>query len=631
MERPKDDDGYDAPWAKLFGGLFVSLGVGSIFSFGSLSPEFQMITGASESQAAVIGLAGDVGLWFYIIPGTSFDRYGTRFGFAVGASLVAVGAAATVIALLVKAQYAIVAATWAVLGHGLGWLFCHNLLSNVKSWQPNARGYAVGSLQAFFGMSGPFFISVYENNIFNQKILIPFVAFMGVFTVLAVVFAIYMGGGADNLLEVGVLNDRAKRRYTRVSFYIVFLLLLIVSTSLAEQTTWSSYIILLAFILTFPVMFFDRIVGETFADEKVRTKTDDDHVAVGVGDDDKAEPLLLDDDDDDANLVTTTTTTPVTTTTPPVTTTTTPPVTTTRPRNNNKEPLACVSPEHWIEFWELFVTFGVLVGGALSTSNSMSAIARSLKTCQSMKITAAALSLLTVSDAFGRFFSGVLINKKVCDGSVVMAAGAIFLGASHTAYSAAHAVTAGPYSSGDGFLFLAASALSGLADGTAWTACPWLTAARFGTNRYGDNFGVVAMAAAISIVILVKGVLPVGDKPSKDDDYQQVMYNCTSVHDDDDSVDKACYGAECFAVFHRTIQAASVVALVCALDMERRRYLRQRRDVSSGGKQAGDLHKADSSSARLPTITEEKSDDGSSPNDFAPTRDFAPTPSSSSS
>ena len=547
---------YEAPWLKLVGGLGIAVSVGAIFSFGALSPAFMKLTHSTSEQAASIGLGGNVGFGLYLIPGLSFDRYGTRFGFMVGVCLLILGFGATCAALSVGANYLVVAVTWAAAGHAMAWLLCTNLLSNVKSWKPEARGYAVGSLQSFFCMSAPLFISIWENKIFDSTRLVPFLAFIVVWTLIFVSIAVICGGGSDDLLNSGIFDARAAKRFSRLQVYIAALLLLIVATGLAQQTQWASYTIVAAIIFGVPAVLFlsdrthsdDDLEGDDVVDKALSKKEEEVKPL--------EEPLLLVPKEEESPT---------------------------------QEPLAALGPQ-WMEFWELFLIFGILTGGALSTSISMVSIARSVGTCEYKTLAAFSLTLLTASDAFARMVGGVVINAKFADGSVVLAVGALFLGASHTAFSAAHGLSLheGPYSTGNSFLFLAAAAMSGLADGCAWTSCPWLTQARFGATRYGNNFGIVTVAAVVGIIVFIKAVLPIGDQPDDDDDYYLVAYNhtyndtytifnsshhpnsynCASIDDDDD---KSCYGGRCFSVFHRTCQATALVAFVCALDLERRR------------------------------------------------------------
>ena len=49
-----------------------------------------------------------------------------------------------------------------------------------------------------------------------------------------------------------------------------------------------------------------------------------------------------------------------------------------------------------------------------------------------------------------------------------------------------------------GSAFYVAAALAGLADGAAWTACPWLVARMFGTAHYGNVFGLACFGAAVA-------------------------------------------------------------------------------------------------------------------------------------
>ena len=581
----------EASWLKLFGGLLLSLCVGGISSFGSLSSSFQRMSGSTAGQVAAVGLAGDCGLFFSYLPGFAMDRLGRRFGFIVGSLLVAFGFGSTILALALRANYLFLVATWFLVGHGFAWLFCTNLLSNVTSWKHEARGYAVGALQSFFGMSGPFFIAVYENIVFDSKKLVPFLIFMASLTLLAVAHASYCGGGLMlTTTEEGRLDKDATRRFQRICVYVVLVLLLIVSTSLAEQTLWNSYLILAVFLFgLYPVIFFGETTTSRVVVVEDRNTTREPFIIFDDDDEDEEGDDFFPRGEEEDNFVVG------------------------KGEEDSEEPLACLGPLR-VEFWELFLTFGVLVGGALSTSNSMSSITMSLPTCQYGKLSSAALTLSTASDAFGRLISGVLINTNVCDGSVVLAAGALALGAAHTAYSAAHAVT-GPYSSGDGFLFLVASSLNGFADGTAWTACPWLCADRFGTKRYGDNFGLATLSAIFSFVMIVLVVLPVGQTDNYDE--EKMLRRChdsSPIYEDDDR-QQACYGGKCFFYFHRTIQAASVLALICALDMERRRRNRnnnrQQKQQKAGKEkqQKAPNNGFYTSPPTMPTITEEKEED----------------------
>jgi len=380
--------------------------------------------------------------------------------------------AATVAALSAGASYAVVACTWAVSGQGLCWLLCNNLLSNVKSWRPDARGYAVGSLQSFFGMSAPIYISIWENEIFKSSALVPFLLFVIVWILCAVGVAVCCGGGNERLENAGVFDRTARRRFFRLQLAIAGLLLLIVSTALAQQTQWASYVIVAAAILGVPTLIF------VFPDEASPVTTREE-AANDRG--------LDDDDDDDATPKT------LTSLGEPLLLENNPRTTKDDGATLTKEPLAAIGPR-CVEFWEIFVIFAILTGGALATSNSMVAIARSVGTCEFAKLASFALTLSTAGDAFGRMLGGAAINAKAADGAVVMAVGALCLGAAHTAFSAAHglALHQGPYSTGTSFLFLVAAGINGLADGCAWTACPWLTQARFGATRYGDNFGLVS-------------------------------------------------------------------------------------------------------------------------------------------
>jgi len=509
-----------------------------------------------------------------------------------------------------KANWLSVAVTWGTVGHGFCWIYCTNLFSNVTSWRHEARGYVVGSMQAFFGMSGSIMISIYSSDVFEETRLVEFLIFAVVVTLGLTVLARCLA--LADVQSLGRLDALSLKRFRAVAIYVVILLSFVVITSLADQTSWSAYAIIASLICLGPVLCY------VFPYEQQRPKEnddDDDHQFILLDDGEpllpattkssltrskRSEPSLdsavtspssvdssdvddrsFSDEGDAASTVVVDTPpakkkkiptllsgalSPSPPPPPPLTTTKVIPAPPPVPPPP-KDQLACISSRHTVEFWTLFVAFGVVTGGAIATSNSMVAIARSLRTCQYAHLSTASLTLLTASDAFARMIGGVVINAEVCDGNVVLAAGALLIGASHTVFSAAHDVSGGPYSSTDSFLFLIASAMAGLANGAAWTSCPWLVSARFGTQRYGENFGIVTFAAIVGVMLYVKAVLPLGDAPTDDD-----TFHC---HDHDDDT-PACYGAHCFYVFHRSIQAAALVAFVLALDLERKRIFKHR-------------------------------------------------------
>ena len=546
----------EAAWYKLAGGLGMAVSVGAVFSFGALSPEFMKLTNCSSEEASSIGLAGLVGFGFYVLPGLSFDRFGTRFGFIVGVCLAILGLGGASVALVLRSSYVVVAIFWACAGHAMAWLLCANLLSNVKSWEPGARGYVVGSLQAFSGASAPLFIGIWRSDLFGAKSLVPFLLFILAWTLCSVAIAVLTGGGTDDLQEAGIFDAKSKHRFYRLQLYIAALLVLIVAAGLATQTQdWASYVIVAALFAGVPAVLFLFREKRSQLDDRVK----DPHEDVDDKDKDEAVITLAAPVEEGGGLVE--------------------PLLPSPPQDI--EPLAALGPL-WIEFWELFLVFAILTGGALSTSISMVSIARSLGTCEFATISAFSLTLLTASDAFARMSGGVLINSKTLDGSLVLAAGALFLGASHTAFSAAHGLNLhqGPFSTPRAYLFLAAAAMSGAADGFAWSACPWLTQARFGAARYGNNFGIVALAAIIGQTLFLKAIQPIGDVPSDDDDRHPSSFRCATIDDDDD---ESCYGGNCFSVFHRTCQAAALVALLGALDLERRRRNRLQSIIHKDG------------------------------------------------
>ncbi|KAJ8599736.1 hypothetical protein CTAYLR_003409 [Chrysophaeum taylorii] len=497
MNKAKNNDLATA-WRQLLAGLVLNAVVGSIFAFGKLSSSLERQTGASTSQVALVGLAGDLGLWLNVVPGAAQNRVGARGGLIVGLALGAFGYAAVALLLARHAHYGLVAAAWFVCGHANSWLYVTGLVTNVKNWHPSARGSVVGCLQAFFGASGALFVQFFVA-FFRAEHVVAYVGTVGAVTLLA---GVWMLANVEPV-PFQRLDRVGERRCARIATLVAGLLCLIIATSLSDATSWGAYGSIVSLALMYPLVLYDT--PEDFAGEEVLLPADN------------STPLA---------------------------------------------PLAALSEDTRRDFWLLWLGFGAAVGGAIATSNSMSAIAQATSSCRFDVLASRAVTLLTSFDAGARMVAGVYVQRRG-NGGIVLACACAFLATAHVGFLALP-VRVGSAFSPPAWRVLGCASFVGAANGAAWTACPWLVSNRFGTERYGDNFGLACTGAMVAVVIFSYVILPIDDTASSS------PRDC-QLDDDDDDPSDVCYGAHCFRTFHHALIVAGAIGMLVSLRLDLKR------------------------------------------------------------
>ncbi|KAJ1444923.1 major facilitator superfamily domain-containing protein [Pelagophyceae sp. CCMP2097] len=539
-----------AAWGQLYGGFVLISLCGPVFAFGALSSSFQHALGCNAGDAAVIGLAGDLGMWLNILPGAARDRFGDRLGYAVGSVMVAAGYSALAAALAAEA-YAAAAVAWFVVGHGCAWLYTTALLTNVTNFEPRARGYAVGTLQSFFGLSATLLIQLYvgcvggsvvggrcEGGWFGATKLRAFFDCLGAATVCAAAACLASSRAARRPSGGAILaraTPAAYRRFDRILVHVAVILVYMVVASEAGAAVgvWSNYGLLALYAALYVTIF------HLDATSKAERRSECTYIPGDVlgrmrrsFTRDPAPHVFEVDGPPTAALL------PGAAAEPPPS----PPP--------DMRPLQVMKSR---KFYLLFVAFGATVGGTIATSNSMVTIAKSRRSCDSPALAASALTLLTATDALARIASGLLINKFHVDGSTVLVAATAGLCASQVVFAL--------FFSSD-TAFRVAATLSGAADGAAWTACPWLVAKLFGAKHYGANFGLTCLSSSFAMLAFTYVVIPRTSRAT------EAPMHCPHAT----GASEVCYGKSCFHGLHVAVAACAAIGIVCAaaLDSARR-------------------------------------------------------------
>lgn len=571
------EDAEAAAWRSFLGGLYVNAGVAPMFAFGAMSSSFTRVIGCGDGETNLIGVAADLGLWLNIVPGMVYDRRGAKFTVICGLAMALVGYALTIDSLVEGRPWYAVAVGWFLVGHGCAWVYTSTLLFNVTNFAVGARGYAVGALQACFGLSGTVFVQLYMacvggtleggvcvGGFFGGRDLVAYLSFVAVLLGAATGANLLLSSSAmrrraaDPKLSPIAGDGRALGRLSRIlaQCFLICVVCVGVGVGGGSTRTWSAYALLGCFALYPPLLFlldgpaeredaphpraFSRRNTYLLPSERSAPTSTPTSLAPSGG--------ISDDESDDLD---------VPFLPPPQ-----------RPDASARDAAA-----HWT-FWFLLATayigpswafvmcsptlvpfhrwvaFGTCVGGAITCSNNMALLARARGDCDYETLAGRGLAILTGADAFARIMGGVAITRLRCDGATVLSGGAFALFLSQALWLAS------PRSPDP--VFLVSAGLAGVADGAAWTACPWLVAKLFGTTHYGNNFGLVCTATMIGVLVFSYGVLQRGI---------QAHANANDAIDcgpTSNPADLVCYGPSCFRTLHATIAAMAAIATVSA-------------------------------------------------------------------
>ena len=130
-------------WAVLVGVIFLEVIGGSPYAFAVYAPQLQSLFAWPNAAIAAVGGIGNVGLYLALDAGFFFDARGPA-ATALGGALLSLLGYAPPQALVALASF--------TLNHGAGWLDTAAVSTAVRAF-PRDRGFVVGLLKSFFGLS----------------------------------------------------------------------------------------------------------------------------------------------------------------------------------------------------------------------------------------------------------------------------------------------------------------------------------------------------------------------------------------------------------------------------------------------------------------------------------------------
>lgn len=487
-------------WVTLSAGIYLMLCAGPIFAFGAISDDVRKLLGATEWQQQLIATAGNVGLWTNVVGGLVFDRFGARPTLTAGAMMAVAGYIGFYLALIHRWHPLVAAVAWATVGHGSGWIYISTLFSNVKNFTPADRGFVVGTMSTFFGVSATIMVAILGGCIggsitshgdceggFLGGSVIDYIKFLGVFVGGISILGICLTRVQER--SATAPDDFVHFRFNLLLAGVLILVAFICGVNVSALTfdpwikTYANYVLfalLLAF-LALPIHF--------------------------AGEDEESEDAT-DDCDGESSI--------------------------------SEQAFVCapegLTPGEVVRtrrFWALWLVFGATVGGYIMTLNNLGSMA----TSRSLDTLAGRLGIIfaTGSDTFSRFLSGFVVGKGVpltmllgCGPLLMCASQVIFVFSTESAW------------------FYVACIILGLADGIMWTLGPLFTGKAFGLRASGKNFGLVVLAAACFALLLMLGLEP-------------AVY-----HAHLRPGETVCYGVGCFQLTHAFVCMLSLVVSVVA-------------------------------------------------------------------
>ena len=148
-------------WAVLVGVIFLEVIGGSPYAFAVYAPQLQSLFAWPNAAIAAVGGIGNVGLYLALDAGFFFDARGPA-ATALGGALLSLLGYALLWAAATGAlggsagapapPQALVALASFTLNHGAGWLDTAAVSTAVRAF-PRDRGFVVGLLKSFFGLS----------------------------------------------------------------------------------------------------------------------------------------------------------------------------------------------------------------------------------------------------------------------------------------------------------------------------------------------------------------------------------------------------------------------------------------------------------------------------------------------
>mmetsp|Transcript_111208 Transcript_111208/g.309712 ORF Transcript_111208/g.309712 Transcript_111208/m.309712 type:complete len:564 (+) Transcript_111208:109-1800(+) len=524
-------------WVSLAAGVYLMVIAGPVFSFGSISNAVQQQLDATEHQKQLISTAGNVGLWTNVVGGLVFDSFGARPTMLAGALLAACGYACMYLALVQRWHPLAAAAAWAVVGHGSGWLYISTLFANVKNFLPAERGFVVGTMSCFFGVSATIMIAVLDGciggsiatdgtcvNGFLGGSVTGYIGFLAVVVSVVGIVGALLTHVEERTSTAG--DDRANLRFNLLLAGVLALVAFICGSNIYALTmspslrTWANFVL---FALLAPFLALPFAAGPAQSGNGSNTEPEASKDLMDEGRSPfvpKEVPEKAKEDQVDEGG------------------------TSLMPKEvPEKAPVMCVlpmmegmGPSEVVctkRFWALWFVFGVTVGTYIMTLNNMVSIAAS------RDVGALAghmcVVLATSSDTFSRFVSGFVVGKGLPP-TLLLACGPILMCSGQLALIFGGSAIP---------LYIACVPL-GLSDGIMWTLGPLLTGKAFGLRSSGRNFGLIVLSAATFALLLLLGLEPTV--------YSAHLQPGESV----------CHGAGCFGLTHGVTAGLNVSAVLTA-------------------------------------------------------------------
>ena len=520
-------------WWVLSAAILVQCSAGLTYCFGIYSEDLQQTFRFTENQTAALGFYANLGGYLGIVAGIVYDllattlpRLGPRLVLLVGALLNAVGYYGLNLGATGRWNFGF-AGTAALLfiGNNAGtWIDTAALVTCVSNF-PNNRGYVVGLLKSFVGLSGAIYTVQYEA--FFAPDSARFLRFVAIaVTSFAAAAALLMNrvppGASDarikRLRELGVPDSVDDARRFSVAFVSAVLLVAFLCTaSLLDGldgalkrhaktliAACSPLVLAPAFLtaLTAESLFVRSASGAAHAGTNDAEAAHGSSSAQASREWDPATPLLEAPSRDYERRVGAAVLSNGTDT------------------GERREEVSLTQAVLRLDFWLLFIACFVGMGAGLVYINGIGQYAPSLGA--SRKIKDVFVAIISVGNALGRLLGGALSQMALTRSR---APRTLWLTACAIAATALNLFLATNDSVG---ILYPVSLVEGLLFGAHWSLMPSITSELFGLRYFASIYCTMQLAAALGSFAMAKQMTA-------------ALYNLDDHHETD------CVGVQCYS------------------------------------------------------------------------------------
>lgn len=168
-----------ARWVTVTSNILLETTAGTSYAFGTYSNQLRTDLGYTQEEIQTVASIGNIGLYFAVVAGIVYDRYGPKPCIVIGAVLslggyILMWAAAGKMIDYSVGLMSLYAFLWS---HGSSWYDTVAIGINIQNF-PEDRGSAVGLLKSFFGLSASI-VTLVDNTIFPGD-SVPFLLFLGI-------------------------------------------------------------------------------------------------------------------------------------------------------------------------------------------------------------------------------------------------------------------------------------------------------------------------------------------------------------------------------------------------------------------------------------------------------------------